>query len=393
MSLSVIIVSYNVKHYLRQCLRSVYGALEGMDADVWVVDNHSRDGSVDYIRQAYPQTHVIDSGENLGFARANNLAIRQSTGRYVLLLNPDTLVGEDVLRESVQWMDEHPRCGGVGVRMLHTDGTDAPESRRGVPTPMTSFYKMTGLCGMAPKHHSFGRYYMGWLPWDQAAEIEIMSGAFMMLRREALEQVGLLDEDFFMYGEDIDLSYRLLKGGWQNWYLPLKILHYKGESTEKSGFRYVHVFYQAMYIFLAKHYGHLSWLLGLPIRLGIALKASIALGSTLWQRTKRSLGFTPRRTADNALYVLDVAPEHIEQCQKIALRQGLDSLVLNDDNRKKIWEANTETTIYWVYDVSLHSYREILQHLSGTDHRPIVIATYDPETQRIITPSRIIGAK
>ncbi len=391
MQLSVIIVSYNVKHYLRQCLRSVYRALDGIDGEVWVVDNHSRDGSADSIRQEFPAAQVIASQENLGFARGNNLALRQCEGRYVLLLNPDTLVGEDVLRECVQWMDEHPQCGGVGVRMLHSDGTDAPESRRGVPTPMTSFYKITGLCKCFPRHRRIGRYYMGWLPWDEPAQIEIMSGAFAMLRRKALEQVGLLDEDFFMYGEDIDLSYRLLKGGWQNWYLPLKILHYKGESTEKSGFRHVHVFYQAMYIFLSKHYGHLSLLLAIPIRLGIALKAAAALCSTLWKQARRSLGGTPRRKADHTLYVFDVDDRHVGPCRQMARRHGLNILFANDDDiDDKMQSTRTGTTIYWVYDVSQYSCREMLEHLSGIRRRQVVIATYDPDTGRVITPEKVI---
>jgi GT2 family glycosyltransferase len=165
-------------------------------------------------------------------------------------------------------MDEHPQAGGAGVRMLTREGTPAPESRRAVPTPWVSMLKMLGFTK---------RYYMSHLPWDQPAQIEVISGAYCLLRHKALDQVGLLDEDFFMYGEDIDLSYRLLKGGWQNWYLPYDIIHYKGESTQKSSFRYVHVFYQAMLIFFRKHYGHLSFLLSIPIKAAIYFRAMLAL--------------------------------------------------------------------------------------------------------------------
>ncbi len=390
MTLSIIIVSYNVKHYLGQCLRSVQRAIEGMEAEVWVLDNHSRDGSVDYLRQQFPWVNVVASNENLGFARGNNRAIRQSAGRYVLLLNPDTVVGEDVLRHSVQWMESHPRCGGIGVRMLHADGSDALESRRGVPTPMTAFYKMTGLCGRFPQNHRLGRYYMGWLSWDEPAEIEVMSGAYCMLRREALDQVGLLDEDFFMYGEDIDLSYRLLKGGWHNWYLPLKILHYKGESTEKTGFRYVHVFYQAMYIFLAKHYGHLSWLLGLPIRAGIALKATSALCSTLWQRTVRSLGFFPKERAAEALFVFDVSHDNVEQCRRLARQHALTATFADSGRVDLNVLENHNGRVYWVYDLSRQSYREMLEHLSSSQHDRYTVATFDPSTGIIITPETVL---
>ena len=161
--------------------------------------------------------------------------------------------------------------------MLTADGTVAPESRRGVPTPMTAFYKLSGLCGMFPNSRRFGRYYLGHLPWDSPQQIEVVSGAFCMLRTSVLKKVGLLDEDYFMYGEDIDLSYRILKSGATNWYVPETILHYKGESTHKSSFRYVHVFYQAMHIFFRKHFSHLGLFISIPIKTAIIVKASSAL--------------------------------------------------------------------------------------------------------------------
>ena len=241
MKLSVVIVNYNVKNYVEQCLLSLHKALEGIEAEVLLVDNHSVDGSVEYLREHFDWVRIVASGHNLGFARANNLAIRMSHGEYVLLLNPDTIVAEPTLREALAWMDGHADTGSLGVRMLNACGESARESRRGVPTPMVAFWKMIGLCERMPAHHRFGHYYMGYLDWNTPAAIEVVSGAFCMLRREALDKVGLLDEDFFMYGEDIDLSYRVLKGGYRNYYLPSLILHYKGESTQKSSFRYVHV--------------------------------------------------------------------------------------------------------------------------------------------------------
>ncbi len=277
MKLTVIIVSYNVKFYVEQCLNSLEKALEGIDSEIFIVDNHSRDGSVSYLSKRYHDINIIDSSHNLGFARANNIAYRQSSGEYVLLLNPDTFVGEDTIRKAVDFMDEHPRAGGVGVKMLNPDGTFAKESRRGLPTPMTSFYKMCGLCERFPASRIFGRYYMSYLDRDEAARIEVISGAFFLLRRSATDAVGCLDEDFFMYGEDIDLSYRLLKGGFENWYLPQPIMHYKGESTHKTSFRYVHVFYQAMLIFFRKHYSHLGFWITLPIKTAIYAKAFMAL--------------------------------------------------------------------------------------------------------------------
>ncbi|MBE6260925.1 MAG: glycosyltransferase family 2 protein [Prevotella sp.] len=284
MKLSIVIVSYNVCQLLDECLQSVERALDGIDGDIYVVDNCSSDGTVDTLRPKHPQVHFIANAENVGFARANNQAIRQSDSEYVLLLNPDTVVYEPTIKGCLDFMDQHPEAGGAGVRMLTREGTVAPESRRAVPTPWVSMLKMLGFTR---------RYYMSYLPWDEPSQIEVISGAYCLLRRKALDQVGLLDEDFFMYGEDIDLSYRLLKGGWQNWFLPFDIIHYKGESTQKSSFRYVHVFYQAMLIFFRKHYGHLSFLLSLPIKTAIYFRAFLALLHMLTDRLQQFLN--PRK--------------------------------------------------------------------------------------------------
>ena len=275
---AIIIVSYNVCRLLDECLQSVRKAVEGIEAEIYVVDNRSSDHTVETLQPRYPEVRFIANTENVGFARANNQAIRASHSEYVLLLNPDTVVYESTIRNTLSFLDEHPEAGGAGVRMLTREGTPAPESRRAIPTPWVSMLKMLGFTH---------RYYMSNLSWDEPGRIEVISGAYCMLRRKALDQIGLLDEDFFMYGEDIDLSYRLLKGGWQNWYLPYDIVHYKGESTVKSSFRYVHTFYQAMLIFFRKHYGHLSILLTLPIKVAIYFRASLALLGMLVDQMRR----------------------------------------------------------------------------------------------------------
>lgn len=272
MKLSIVIVSYNVRGYLENCLQSVSRALEGIEGEVFVVDNHSDDDSVETIRTQYPWVRLIENQENMGFSRANNIAIREARGEYVLLLNPDTIVEEATLREVLRFMDEHLKAGGAGVMMHNADGSLAPESRRALPTPWVSCLKMLGFTK---------RYYMSHLPWDQPGRIEVISGAFCFLRKKALDEVGLLDEDFFMYGEDIDLSYRLLKSGWENWYLPYPITHFKGKSTQKSDYRYVHIFYKAMLIFFRKHYSHLSIFYALPVKMAIYFRAAIALTDIL----------------------------------------------------------------------------------------------------------------
>ena len=276
--ISIVIVSYNVSKLLDECLQSVARALQGIDGEVFVVDNHSVDKTIAMLKEKHPEVKVIANEENVGFSRANNQAIRLSEAEYVLLLNPDTVVYENTLHGVLDFMDKHPEAGGAGVRMLTREGHRAPESRRSIPTPWVAMLKMLGATR---------RYYMSHLSWDEPGQIEAVSGAFFLVRRKALDQVGLLDEDYFMYGEDIDLSYRLLKGGWQNWYVPYDIIHYKGESTQKSSFRYVHTFYQAMLIFFRKHYGHLSLLFSLPVQMAIYFRASLALLQMMLDRLHR----------------------------------------------------------------------------------------------------------
>ena len=255
MKLSVIIVNYNVSAFLEQALTSVVKAMRGVDGEIIVVDNHSVDNSVAMVKAKFSQVKLIENQENVGFAKANNQAIRISSGEYVLLLNPDTLVEEDTFEKCLRFMDETPDCGGLGVKMVDGQGRFLPESKRGIPYPKSSFYKLFGLSKLFPKSQKFGAYHATYIGEDETHEVEVLSGAFMMMRKSVLDQVGLLDEDYFMYGEDIDLSYRILKGGYKNYYFPqTRIIHYKGESTKKGSLNYVYVFYKAMQIFARKHF-------------------------------------------------------------------------------------------------------------------------------------------
>jgi GT2 family glycosyltransferase len=255
LKLSIVIVNYNVKYFLEQALRSVLKALHGIDAEVWVVDNNSSDGSVAMVEDKFPTVKLQANKENLGFAKANNQAMRLCSGEYVLLLNPDTIVEEDTFLKCIAFMDAHPEAGALGVRMIDGTGRFLPESKRSLPTPMVSFFKIFGFSALFPKSTLFGRYHLGFLAEDQTHEVEVLSGAYMFMRKSALDKVGLLDEDFFMYGEDIDLSYRIIKGGYKNYYFAdTRIVHYKGESTKKGSLNYVRVFYKAMIIFAKKHF-------------------------------------------------------------------------------------------------------------------------------------------
>ena len=398
MKLSVIIVSYNVKHYLRQCVDSLLKAVDGMDAEICVIDNHSKDGSIGALRHYGKRVRLIASNHNNGFAKANNIAIRQTSGEYVLLLNPDTFVGESSLKACVDFMDAHPEAGGLGAQMLKSDGGKALESRRGLPTPMTSFYKMCGLCAKFPADRRFGKYYMCGMPWDEPGRIEVISGAFFMARRSALDKIGLLDEDFFMYGEDIDLSYRLLKGGYENWYIPARILHYKGESTQKSSFRYVHVFYEAMLIFFRKHYGHLSFWLSIPIKTAIYLKATLALVQMSSAYIRKMLGFTVRRSMHNPRYVFLGSAGALAGCRRIAARCGLDAEYHECDEASNAAghaafgiTADASTPVYVVYDVSSYKYDTILGIFSAHSQDNVFIGTYNPASNIIITDREIIS--
>lgn len=286
MDLSVIIVNYNVKHFLEQCLHSVFKASKNIDTEIFVVDNNSVDGSAQLIREKFPNIHFIENKDNVGFSRANNQAIKLSKGKYILLLNPDTVVEEDTFTNVIDFMDEHPDAGGLGVKMIDGKGTFLPESKRGLPTPWVAFYKMFGLSKLFPKSKKFGKYHLSFLDDNEIHEVDVLAGAFMLMRKSALDKVGLLDETFFMYGEDIDLSYRITQGGFKNYYFPeTTIIHYKGESTKKGTLNYVKVFYNAMIIFVKKHFpGGKAGIFAFLIRLAIYFRALLSITKRVLQK-------------------------------------------------------------------------------------------------------------
>lgn len=254
-------------------------ASKNMPVEIFVVDNNSVDGSVALVKEKFPEVKLIANKENLGFSKANNQAMRIATGKYILLLNPDTVVEESTFDKVVAFMESHPDAGGLGVQMIDGKGNFLPESKRGLPTPSVAFYKMFGFSKIFPKSKKFGRYHLGYLDKNETHEVEILSGAFMLLRKEALDKVGLLDEEYFMYGEDIDLSYRIILGGYKNYYYhDTRIIHYKGESTKKSSVNYVFVFYRAMVIFARKHFStRNAKLFSFLINIAIYLRAGVAI--------------------------------------------------------------------------------------------------------------------
>lgn len=279
MKLSVVIVNYNVRYFLEQALHSVRKAAKGIDCEIFVVDNHSADGSCEMIKRRFPEVILIENKENFGFSKANNQAIRQSKGEYVLLLNPDTVVEEDCFHKVLDFMDTTPDSGAVGVKMIDGSGHFLPESKRGLPSPAVAFYKIFGLAALFPRSRRFGRYHLGYLDKDKTHVVDVLAGAFMMLRKATLDKTGLLDEDYFMYGEDIDLSYCITKSGYKNYYFPhTTIIHYKGESTKKTSVNFVFTFYRAMIIFAHKHFTQKhARVFGLLIHFAIYVRALAAV--------------------------------------------------------------------------------------------------------------------
>ncbi len=286
MKLSVIIVNYNVRYFLEQALLAVRRAAKRLPTEVIVVDNNSVDDSVAMVREKFPEVQLICNQDNPGFAIANNQAIQLANGEYVLLLNPDTVVEEDTFERCANFMDQRPQAGGLGVRMIDGGGRFLPESKRGFPTPMVAFWKSFGMSRLFPKSRVFNRYHLGYLAEDEVHEVEVLSGAFMWLRRSVLDEIGVLDENFFMYGEDIDLSYRIVLAGYKNFYFPeTTIIHYKGESTKKGSLNYVKTFYQAMIIFARKHFqgGQAKLFVGM-LQVAIYLRAALTLVANVMRR-------------------------------------------------------------------------------------------------------------
>lgn len=377
MDISVIIVSYNVRYYLQQCLESVWASAKhsGLDVEVYVVDNASSDDSVAYIREQfpaeqYPTLHLVGNRANVGFGRANNQALRKAEGKYILFLNPDTIITENTLRQCYDFAETKDRVGAIGVKMLNVNGSFALESRRGLPTPWVSFCKMSGLGRIFPYSRVFGRYYMRYLSLDEPTEIEIVSGAFMFCSHAALNVCEGFDEQFFMYGEDVDLSYRFMKAGFKNYYYPTSIVHYKGESTHKGSYRYVHIFYEAMLIFFQKHFATASFVLSIPVKCAILGQACLAL---LKQKV-RSFMYYVHPSIDNKIQRLKYFNHDKYQPELVELAT-LWGLEMKEDNADIV-----------AFNVEDMTYAQILEELEGSNTQ---VGMYYPSRQTLIVLSGI----
>jgi len=277
LDLSVIIVNYNASYFLQLCLDALAPALKGFDAETFVVDNQSDDDSCRVIKEKYPWVRLIENESNEGFGKANNRAIAMAKGKHILLLNPDTIVQRATLQQSISILQRDVKIGAVGVKMLDGSGVFLPESKRGLPTPEVAFYKAFGLASLFPHSKRFARYYLGHLSSDVEQEVEVLAGAYMMCDADLLKACGGFDEDFFMYGEDIDLSYRMTQRGYHIYYsAEYPIIHFKGESAGRDA-AWAKRFYDAMHLFSEKHFAQQGWLWSQVLNLGIRLRKLISI--------------------------------------------------------------------------------------------------------------------
>lgn len=283
--LSVIIVNYNVKAFLEQCLMAIERAKHDLNIEIFVVDNASVDGSQAMVKKRFPYVHLIENKKNIGFSKANNQALKLINGKYILILNPDTLIQEDTLIILKNFLDTHPNAGAVGCKLINPDGSFQIASRRGLPTPWVAFTRIFGLSKIFPKSRLFGKYNMTYLGSNVKSEVDVLPGSLMFMRKDILDKIGYFNEDYFMYGEDIDLCYRIKKEGWKIFYIPTtKAIHYKGESTKKGEISFVSNFYSAMLIFTNKHFkSHYSIFLRTILTVGIYSRAFV---SYLWRILK-----------------------------------------------------------------------------------------------------------
>lgn len=281
MTLSVIIVNYNVKYFLEQCLHAVLGATNEVKTEVIVIDNQSTDDSLAYLLPKFPQVKFIRNHTNTGFGKACNRGLEEANGEYILFLNPDTLVAEDSFSKCICFFENNPACGALGVKMIDGSGAFLKESKRAFPSPLTSLFKLFGLSQLFPTSKLFSRYHLGHLDKEKNHEVDVLAGAYMMIKKNVLAGVGSFDEAFFMYGEDVDLSYRIQKAGYKNYYLAnTTIIHFKGESTKRGSLNYVRMFYQAMNVFVKKHYGGVKAdVFTFSIQIAIWLRALISVAT------------------------------------------------------------------------------------------------------------------
>ena len=349
MDLSVIIVNYNVKYFLEQCLCSVLKACSNIEAEIFVVDNNSTDGSRDYLLPKFPTVNFTWNNGNEGFAKANNRALADAKGEYILFLNPDTIVPEDCFEKCITFFRSYPTTGAIGVHMIDGSGQFLKESKRAFPSPFTSFCKLTGLATLFPGSKLFAKYYLGNLTENEDHEVYVLAGAFMMIPRSVLKVTGNFDEIFFMYGEDVDLSYRIQKAGFKNIYFSAtSIIHFKGESTAEGSLNYVRLFYKAMSQFVKKHYsGSRAGIFVFLIQLAILGRAAFSAIGEIFQRIRLPLKHTAKKfktilvSNEKELHLItelmkkndaqEIIPATVDQLSQLIKESSFDEIIFCEE--------------------------------------------------------------
>ncbi len=361
--LSIIIVSYNVKYFLEQCLCSVQKAIFDLETEVIVVDNNSSDQSVSYLKEKFPSVNFVCNKENIGFAKANNQGWKMTKGRYILFLNPDTILREDCLRKSIDAMERDLAIGALGIHMIDGSGRFLPESKRGFPTPAASLYKLSGLTKLFPHSKRFAHYYLGHLPEKVNNDTDVLSGAFMLLRDEVLRRTGGFDETFFMYGEDVDLSYRIREEGYRNYYLAdTGIMHFKGESTRKD-IQYLRWFYNAMNIFVQKHYKKQSWWFVILLQIAIWFRAVLSFCRNLFPTGKKFnksgsiIHTTVIGAKEETIKVEKIVSADKESVRRLQFLDNIDEAITYTRQHK------TNEIIFCIGSISFSAISQVIQQL------------------------------
>lgn len=335
MQLSVVILNYNVRFFLEQCVASVQEALSNIDSEIIVVDNHSSDDSCEMIKSRFPNVKLIENKENLGFPKGNNIGVAQAKGNYICILNPDTVVAEDAFEKILAFAEEQENLGIVGCKLIDGSGNFLPESKRGIPTPFVALTKMVGLYKLFPNLKLFNRYYAQHLSKNETGKVDILVGAFMIMKRKLYNDIGGFDENCFMYSDDIDLSFMALKNGKNNYYFhETSVIHYKGESTVRDRF-YMKRFREAMQFFYRKHY-----------KSSFIFDFFMKIGALFFAIVKKNQG--------------NLNPNPIAQYILISKNDNLKNILANKLNKKLIWETKLDSNALFSHSNKIKKQTEIL---------------------------------
>ena len=373
---SIVIVNYNVKYFLEQTILSAQEALTDFDGEIIVIDNNSTDDSIVFLKERFPEVIFIENKDNVGFSRANNQGFEVAQGKYTLILNPDTVIGHNTIKDCVKWAESHEDCGGIGAKMHDGNGKFLPESKRGFPSPWNSFCKIFGLSLLFPNSPTFAKYRLNYLSNTEPHNIDILSGAFIFVKSSILKECGGFDNRFFMYGEDIDLSYRFTQLGYKNYYIPSPMIHYKGECTKKDSIRYVKIFYEAMLIFFRKHYPNYSKVYYFFIKFAIGLRASLAVMKRFFKAIFRikSNNFNSQKTV-------------IISNDKEAIKKHLDemSLIVSIKSLKEFDRTDTVNKEV-IIDNRIASYQEIIEFIVKNESPKNRFKIYSSKSDVIMNP-------